>query len=205
MAARKYIRNKQKRMGPKKVLNERQKKFIRKYIENGGRSTVAARAAGYESPSQEGARQLKNPLIQAELEKHRKRMEKKHEVTIERLIKEWEALAFTDVSSLMDIDDETGEFVLDLREMTPEQRKLISGMELVEFKEGKGVFSMDKRKTKVTFHSKQAAMESLGRFLGIFNDKLEVTGDLTRAERVAAGRKRAALRNAEEEEVEDGA
>ena len=172
--------------------------FVRKYLENGGRPTVAARAAGYEFPGPEGARCLKHPKIAAEIAKRTKRLEDKHNVTMDRVVKEWEKLAFTDIASLLDIDDESGEANWDLREMTVAQRSCMAGFELIEFKEGKGVFSQDKRKTKITFHNKQAALDCLARVLGGYNDSIDVNEGLSRAERVSAGRTRAAMRNKED-------
>ena len=203
---KKYIRNraKSKRNHIEPILTKRMVIFVRKFIENGGRPTVAARAAGYEFPAREGTRLQRHPLVMKELEKHRKHLEKKHGVTVDRLMGELEAIAFTDAASLMEVDED-GSISYSLEDMTVEQRKLIAGMEQVEFMEGKGVLSTDKRKTKITFHSKQAALEMMGRILGAFNDKLEVTEGMSRAERVAAGRKRSATRNAAlKEEVAEG-
>lgn len=70
--------------------------------------------------------------------------------------------------------------VADTRDMSPGARALYAGVK--QTKEG----------IEVKFNSKEKAVELIARHLGMLKDKLEVEGDISLVERLAAGRRRVA-------------
>lgn len=171
-------------------ITPQQLDWCRFYVENGGRPTIAARAAGYKDAGASGSLCMKNPLCIAEVARRNAWVERKHELTIERVVAEYSKIAFADLGELL-VEDEDGEYRIEPARMSAGHRAA-----LTEFTSGKGG---PNAKTTMKFGSKQAALDALARFLGMNNDKLEVTGTLTMAERISAGRKRASIRNTPEE------
>lgn len=112
-----------------------------------------------------GGRLLRNAQIKIEIEKRMKEREKRTEITQDKVIKELANLAFTDRTDIVTIT--SGRVVIqNFNDLTPEQRACIAGVKETKF----GI--------EVSFYGKEKALEMLGRHLGIFNDKIEVKGEL---------------------------
>jgi phage terminase small subunit len=159
-------------------LTIKQERFAQKYIELGNASEAYRQSydAGNMAPdtvNNEAHLLLKNPKISARVEQLEELRRKRHEVTIDRVVSEYSKLAFLDIrkaftetgelKTIVDIDDETA--------------AAIAG---VEFEE---VFEMNGRERehvgrihKIKLSDKKGALDSLAKFLGMFTDKLELTG-----------------------------
>ena len=112
-----------------------------------------------------GGRLLRNAQIKIEIEKRMKEREKRTEITQDKVIKELANLAFTDRTDIVTIT--SGRVVIqNFNDLTPEQRACIAGVKETKF----GI--------EVLFYGKEKALEMLGRHLGMFNDKIEVKGEL---------------------------
>lgn len=112
-----------------------------------------------------GGRLLRNAQIKIEIEKRMKEREKRTEITQDKVIKELANLAFTDRTDIVTIT--SGRVVIqNFNDLTPEQRACIAGVKETKF----GI--------EVSFYGKEKALEMLGRHLGMFNDKIEVKGEL---------------------------
>jgi phage terminase small subunit len=86
------------------------------------------------------------------------------------VIAEYKKLAFANLEDYVKIDA-NGEPYVDLSGMTREQAAALSGAEMVEtVTEGEESVRRTKR-TKLRFHSKQAALDALAKHLGLFNDE----------------------------------
>ena len=84
------------------------------------------------------------------------------------------------VDMLVIYEDGTG--VPDLNKLTPGLRAALTGIKTDKFG--------DVIKVEVKLSDKLKAMEMLARHLGMFNDKLEIAGELSLEERLMAGRNR---------------
>lgn len=160
------------------ALTERQKKFVNEYLKDLN-ATKAAERAGYASKTagSQGNRMLKNVEIQNEIEKKMKAREKRTEVTQDKVIKELASIAFARTSDYAKVitrnikDPITGKKVkvtgvklTETDELTDEQIAALSCI-----KEGKyGI--------EVSQCDKVRALELLGKHLGMWKDKLEVSG-----------------------------
>lgn len=112
-----------------------------------------------------GGRLLRNAQIKIEIEKRMKEREKRTEITQDKVIKELANLAFTDRIDIVTIT--SGRVIIqNFDDLTIEQRACIAGVKETKF----GI--------EVLFYGKEKALEMLGRHLGMFNDKIEVKGEL---------------------------
>ena len=118
-----------------------------------------------------GGRLLRNAQIKIEIEKRMKEREKRTEITQDKVIKELANLAFTDRTDIVTIT--SGRVIIqNFDDLTIEQRACIAGVKETKF----GI--------EVLFYGKEKALEMLGRHLGMFNDKIEVKGELEQEFRI---------------------
>lgn len=164
--------SKAKNKKSKKVLNdlnERQYIFCKEYITNGNNAAAAARVAGY--PESRSADLLKSPSIQAEMRRTLKILTMRHEVTADRIIEELAAIAFLDIADVLN-DDGT---IKPISQIPQKARRAIAGLDIAEIFEREGntkILAGHLKKFKI--HSKEKALELLGKYLGMFTDKAVV-------------------------------
>lgn len=118
-----------------------------------------------ETAAVNGSKLLRNTKVAAEIEKRMKDREKRTEVTQDKVVKELARLAFTDRTSIVKVTSGSLR-IKSFDELTEDQKACISGAKETKF----GI--------EVTFYNKEKALEMLGRHLGLFNDKLEVKGQV---------------------------
>ena len=135
----------------------------------------AAIRAGYSAKTAEAtaARLLRNVKVQAEISRRQKDLQRRTEVSQERVVKELARIAFADVTDyayvMQAIIERDGVKVpvesavmKETCDLTDDQRAAIASI-----KQGaNGV--------EIKLHDKIKALELLGRHIGMFNDKLEV-------------------------------
>lgn len=108
------------------------------------------------------SRMLTNANVASYIAERMEARQKRTEVTQDRVIEELAAIAFARATDFAQID---GNVVLtDTADLTESQTKAIAGI-----KEGK--FGIE-----LKLNDKEKALELLGRHLGMFKDKLEVSG-----------------------------
>lgn len=152
------------------MLNDKQKRFCQEYIIDLN-ATQAAKRAGYSDNTaySQGQRLLKHVEIQNECQKALQKRSERTEITQDRVLKELSKLGFSDMSNYAT----WGKDGVDLRasdELTPEQTAAISEVSETISKDGGSI--------KFKLHDKKGALELIGKHLGMFNDKLQVDGDL---------------------------
>lgn len=156
-------------------LSAKEKAFIEEYPKdlNGA---AAARRAGYSvrSSGKAAARLQRDPVVKAELDRIIDLRTKANEVTVERVLQELKALAFTNMSDFLQVSANGRRAKINLKDITPEMAAAMS-----EFKvntDGTIILKL---------HDKKGALVDLGRYLKMFTDVVEVkdsVGDrLTRA------------------------
>ncbi len=161
------------------ALTEKQKRFVNEYLIDLN-ATQAAIRAGYKEKTAYsiGQQNLKKLEVQKEIQKRMQERENRTEITQDMVMKELAAIAFSngaDYSKIVtknSIDDlgntfEYSDVVLkSTDELTNEQKKAIAGIKQTKF--GISVETCDKVK----------ALELLGKHLGMFKDKVELSGVL---------------------------
>ena len=148
-------------------MTEKQKIFADEYLIdlNATRAYKVAypRVKNDETAAAAAARLLKNVKVVTYIEKRMQDRQKRTEVTQDRVIEELAAIAFARATDFAQIVN--GNVVLtDTADLTESQTKAIAGI-----KEGK--FGIERK-----LNDKEKALELLGRHLGMFKDKLEVSG-----------------------------
>lgn len=107
---------------------------------------------------------LERPMVTAAITERVMELSARRELTIERMISEMMAIAFSSLGNYMTVDED-GTPIFDLARCTPEQLAAIKQIDVEET--GDGFTRPIKRKFKITLHDKIAGMKMLGEYMGI--------------------------------------
>jgi phage terminase small subunit len=157
-----------------KKLTLKQKMFVAEYLVDVN-ATAAALRAGYSKKTAYsiGQENLKKPEIQAALQAKIQKVEQKTDISIERVLKEYARLGFFDPRKLFNDDGSPK----GIHELDDDTAAAIAGLDVMEIYEGKGEdrqFVGYLKKYKLA--DKKGNLDSIGKHLGMFIDKQEVTG-----------------------------
>ena len=160
------------------------------WFENGCRSRrEACRIAGY-TMSQAGYVFQRQDVI-IEIERRRNLLRRETEITEARVIAELGKIAFASLGDLLEIQED-GSAWIDMTAITEDQKAALAQYDVETYQElgdeehpGHVV-----KKSKIKFHDKKAALDSLARIMGMNNDKLAVTVGLTLSDKVQQARQR---------------
>ena len=147
-------------------LTPKQEGFAAAYIETGNASEAYRRhydadAMNANTVGRAAHELLKNPRVAERIEELRAELKKRHVATIEKVVKELSIIAFADPGDYYEWNKD-GVVVKDSATLTPEQRRAISGVEQTVTEAGGTI--------RVKLSDRQAALEKLGRHLGMFKD-----------------------------------
>ncbi|MGL5436605.1 MAG: terminase small subunit [Lachnospiraceae bacterium] len=158
------------------ALTKKQKLFVEEYLIDLNATQAAIRAGYSERTSYSmGQRLLKNVEIQNELQERMKQREQRTEITQDRVLQELAKLGFLDIRRFYDDDGKPKDITM----LDDSTAACIAGLEVLEEYEGSGDdrrFVGYVKKYKLT--DKIKALELIGRHLGMFKDKTEISGDL---------------------------
>lgn len=144
-------------------LTPKQERFCEEYLIDLN-ATQAAIRAGYSANTarEQGAQNLSKLNIQEKIAELQAERSKRTEITQDCVVKELAAVAFAKATDYACIESNTV-FIKPTAELTPVQRAAIVGIKQTQ----SGIeIKLDKIR----------ALEMLGRHLGMFNDKLELSG-----------------------------
>lgn len=174
-------------------LTPKQEAFCQKYIELG--NATEAYYAAYDAQgskpitaNRKAKELLDNGKIAARVRELQAGHQKRHEVTVDRVVKEFARLAFLDIRKVF---DENGN-LRPIHELDDDTAAAIAGLE-VEVRRVPGESDEDlegqphggalkrqhgttARLHKIKLADKKGALDSIARHLGMFTDKTEVTG-----------------------------
>lgn len=162
-------------MPVQKGFHQRRTRFIKEYLKDQN-ATRAAIAAGYSAKTAkaQGSRLLTKVDIRSQIEQKNDEVNKKLDVTVERVKLELARLAYFDPGAFFNPDGSAKSFA----ELDEDSRRAIAGFEMAELFEGTG----EKRNLagyvkKFKLADKGMNLERLGRHLKMFTDKVEIGGD----------------------------
>ncbi|MFC2524999.1 MAG: terminase small subunit [Selenomonas noxia] len=158
-------------------LTPKQMRFVDEWLIDFNGKQAAIRA-GYSAKTAEAtaARLLRNVKVQAEISRRQKDLQRRTEVTQDRVVKELARVAFADATDYACIETymyENKDGTLsplqavspkDTGALSDDQRAAIAGI-----KQGANGI-------EIKLHDKIKALELLGRHIGMFNDKLSLSG-----------------------------
>lgn len=147
-------------------LTDKQKKFIDEYLVDLN-ATQAAIRAGYKEKAayRTGAENLRKPQIQEEIQKRMEERQKRTEITQDMVLQELAAIAFARATDYVSVRDGMVQ-VKDTDQLSDLQIAAITGIKETQ----NGI--------EVKLGSKEKTLELLGRHLGMWNDKLDMAGDM---------------------------
>ena len=147
-------------------LTQKQLKFIREYLVDLN-ATQAAIRAGYSvnSAGTTGAEYLEKPEIRARVNEEMEKRAQRTEITADRVLQELARIAFNDISELTTWS-ESRTRLMDSSTLTKDQTASVAE-----------VYSNAAGETRIKMYDKIRALETLGKHLKLFNDKIEI-GDI---------------------------
>ena len=157
-------------------LTAKQQRFVEEYIVDLN-ATKAAIRAGYsvKSARQIGAENLSKPYIQAAIQEAMDRRAVRTDITADDVLAELAKIGFANLEDYIRVSKD-GDPYVDLSAMTREQAAAISEVSVEDFPEGRGKDARMVRKVRVKFHDKKSALVDIGKHLGMFKTKVEVSG-----------------------------
>jgi phage terminase small subunit len=180
-------------------LTLKQEIFCRKYIEQGGNASEAFRQAypvekwKPESVWPHACRLMTNGKVRARITQLTREAALAAAVTPERIIAEYARLAFMDPRQVFDARGK----LKPIHDLDDNTAAAIAGIEQEDIWEGKGEGRENVGQLKkIKLSDKRAALDSLAKCLGMFTDRVELTGkdggplEVELAARLAAGRAR---------------
>jgi phage terminase small subunit len=173
---------------------EMQMMAINAYFENGFKKNEAMRTAGYAESTCKTftGKVFSNPVCVAEIERRMAKRAKKHDLSVDWLIKQFMKRALSgEVFAKFRKVAGDGSLYYDFRGATEEELALVQELQVEFMKSGRGKGAIDVTKFRIKEPDVHAALMALGRHMGIFDDRLDITGG-DEISRIQAGRDRAA-------------
>ena len=153
-------------------LTAKQKAFCQEYLVDLN-ATRAAERAGYRAIRKQGSNLIGLRNVRAEVKRLMDERSKRTEITADLVLQELLLIAR---SNLADAVGEDGK-ILGLREMPEEVQRVIAALEVKELFDNRRADRVASGQvTRMRFWDKLRALELLGKHLGLFTDKLELTG-----------------------------
>lgn len=152
-------------------LTPQQRKFVDCYLA-GFTAEQAAIEAGYsaKNAAQQSTRLLGNQSVKTEIKRQQDKRSKKLHVTADRIVEELARIAFSDLGAAVSWGP-GGVFLKDSEGMDIDIRRA-----LAEVSETSGGKTTTRR---VKLHDKLRALDLLGKYLGMFRERVELTGQIT--------------------------
>lgn len=148
-------------------MTQKQKRFIEEYLIDLN-ATQAAIRAGYspDTAQQTGSENLSKPVIRAQIDRAMAERSKRTGVNAERVIQELAKIAFVNAAEVIDPKTATVK-----EDALPEDTAAIQSVKVKTFGE-------DGLEREVKMADKLKALELLGKHLGMFKDRIELSGGL---------------------------
>jgi phage terminase small subunit len=184
-------------------LTPKQRAFVREYLIDLNATQAAIRAGYSENTAYSiGQENLKKPEIEKAISQAMELRAKRTDITADRVLKELAKIGFADIrravkwqSSLIHEEDnpEGGDIAI-IKTIVTNQVQLVSSEE-IDDDTAAAVSEISQNSTgglKIKLHDKRAALVDIGKHLGMFTDKVQLSGDpdnplrsITRIELVA--------------------
>lgn len=150
-------------------LLPRERRFLREYMVDFN-GTQAALRAGFtgKRPEVAASRMLAKPTVRAELQRRQDQIAARLEVTVERVLKEQAAIAFSDPRRMFNADGT----LKPIHELDDASAAALAGIETEALFEGSGADRTHVGTlSKIKRWDKGKALEHLSKFLGIIKDQ----------------------------------
>lgn len=167
-------------------MTPKQEAFVREYLIDLN-ATQAAIRAGYSAATaySQGQRLLKDVEVAAAIEKAMAERSMRTNITQDQVVRELARIGFVDIRKVVTWTNGSAGFDEDEAEETGEVRISVANFVMltpsdeIDAETAAAISEISQTKDgalKVKLHDKRAALVDLGRHLGMFKDKVEVTG-----------------------------
>lgn len=167
-------------------MTPRQRRFVEEYLIDLN-ATQAATRAGYsaKTANEQGARLLANASVAKAISDAQERRSHRTNITQDQVLRELAKIGFVDIRKVVtwtngctgfneDEAEETGEVRLSVANFV-----MLTPSDQIDDETAAAIAEVSQTKDgalKVKLHDKRAALVDIGRHLGMFKDKVEVTG-----------------------------
>ena len=161
-------------------LTPKQIRFVDEYMVDFN-ATQAAIRAGYKAKTAHviGAENLRKPKIAEEIARRQKDLQKRTEVSQDRVVKELARIAFANIADYLHVETQT-RTKDDGTEVTYQTVMFNETQELsADQRAALAVVKQSVNGFELKLHDKIKALELLGRHIGMFNDKLDIKATVT--------------------------
>ncbi len=157
-------------------LSPKQERFVEEYLVDLN-ATQAAKRAGYseKTVNKMGAKLLANTKVSAAIAVARNKISERTEITQDMVVQELAKIGFANMADYMRVGED-GDPFLDFSELTRDQAAALIEVTVEDFKEGRGENARDVRRVKFKLADKKGALVDLGKHLGMFVERKEVSG-----------------------------
>ena len=156
------------------LKNARHERFCQ-LLATGKTITAAFAEAGFAPNDANASRTRALPYIDARVREIMEAAAARAEITAERVLAELGLVAFANMADYMQAGTD-GDPYLDFSRLTRDHAAALAEVTVEDFKDGRGEDGRDVRRVKFKLHDKLSALEKIGKHLGMFKDKVEVTG-----------------------------
>ncbi|MBZ9939153.1 terminase small subunit [Mesorhizobium sp. BR1-1-16] len=157
------------------VLKNPRHEAFAQALAKGQSATEAYQTAGYAESRSAASRLSTNVNVVARVADIQEKAATKVGVTIERVVTELAKIGFANMLDYMRAGPD-GDPYLDFSRLTEGQAAALAEVTVEDFKDGRGDDARDVRRVKFKLHDKRAALVDLGKHLGMFKDRVEVSG-----------------------------
>jgi len=161
------------------ALSPKQRRFVDEYLIDLNATQAAIRAGYSEKTARQIAQQNLSKLdIQDELSKRIAEREKRTEITQDAVLRELAKIGFADIRKVVKWGDGIAVLDEDSGDMVAVNGVSLVGSEHIDDATAASIseISQTAQGIKIKMHDKRAALVDIGRHLGMFKDKVEVTG-----------------------------
>ncbi len=155
-------------------LTAKQQCFIDEYLIDLN-ATQAAIRAGYSAKTAYAKGSEMNKRFAVEIAKAQAERSKRTEITQDAVLRELAKIGFSNMLDYVSVTD-GGDLVPDFSALTRDQAAAIGEVTIEEYTEGRGDDAQNVKRTRFKLSDKRAALVDMGRHLGMFKDKVELTG-----------------------------
>lgn len=155
-------------------LTAKQHLFVEEYLKDLN-ATRAAIRAGYSAKTAYSKGHSMTKTLSVQICEAQAERSKRTKITQDKVLKELAKIGFSNMLDYVSITN-GGDPVPDFSKLTRDQAAAISEITVEEYTEGRGEDAENVKRTKFKLSDKRAALVDIGRHLGMFKDKLELTG-----------------------------
>lgn len=156
------------------LSNPKHERFARE-LAKGKSQADAYEKAGYTPSEQHASRLARNGKISARVSELLEGAAKRAEISIADVISELAKIGFANMADYMRTSPD-GDPYLDFSALTRDQAAALQEVTVEDFKDGRGEDARKVRRVKFKLSDKRAALVDIGKHLGAFVDRVELTG-----------------------------